>query len=390
MLHEIKAFYDSILSPKYRHTDLDTLNEKFEQLQGLKNDLGHDKAYILLINAMSQIMAKLEKSSRLVKMPNDRIWSNLSERGINKAIPAIMKRRGQSWPVEYTDRWENTCHVSNGHWQTKNYRVMDVVGYMFLMKMGGDCLPKDATPIFNDLHDIQQLENQLNGGSNNILCTGKRHYIRFTDDQFRQFSGFKLGSTQIRDLLLHTSRVEFKLTFPVRLKSTGSKENTHRMNYYSRFFEMGYEDLNVKNNGVVLARRYTINFNTLLGELFVNNLLAKFNDWIDTRFYLLPNSAQYFYRRALIHHNFRRKEFNLATIAEYAGLTDSNPWNLVTTIDSNIMEPLIEKGYIDSYEKVDDDPKAPKYILRRSYTNSSGKSREEVGSVKDVVGSVKR
>jgi hypothetical protein len=382
MLHEIKAFYDSILSPKYRHTDLDTLNEKFEQLQGLKNDLGHDKAYILLINAMSQIMAKLEKSSRLVKMPNDRIWSNLSERGINKAIPAIMKRRGQSWPVEYTDRWENTCHVSNGHWQTKNYRVMDVVGYMFLMKMGGDCLPKDATPIFNDLHDIQQLENQLNGGSNNILCTGKRHYIRFTDDQFRQFSGFKLGSTQIRDLLLHTSRVEFKLTFPVRLKSTGSKENTHRMNYYSRFFEMGYEDLNVKNNGVVLARRYTINFNTLLGELFVNNLLAKFNDWIDTRFYLLPNSAQYFYRRALIHHNFRRKEFNLATIAEYAGLTDSNPWNLVTTIDSNIMEPLIEKGYIDSYEKVDDDPKAPKYILRRSYTNSSGKSREEVGSVK--------
>jgi hypothetical protein len=57
MLHEIKAFYDSILSPKYRHTDLDTLNEKFEQLQGLKNDLGHDKAYILLINAMSQIMA---------------------------------------------------------------------------------------------------------------------------------------------------------------------------------------------------------------------------------------------------------------------------------------------------------------------------------------------
>jgi hypothetical protein len=183
--------------------------------------------------------------------------------------------------------------------------------------------------------------------------------------------------------------VEFKLTFPVRLKSTGSKENTHRMNYYSRFFEMGYEDLNVKNNGVVLARRYTINFNTLLGELFVNNLLAKFNDWIDTRFYLLPNSAQYFYRRALIHHNFRRKEFNLATIAEYAGLTDSNPWNLVTTIDSNIMEPLIEKGYIDSYEKVDDDPKAPKYILRRSYTNSSGKSREEVGSVKDEVGSVK-
>jgi hypothetical protein len=385
----IREYYDSILSPKYRHANLETLKEKLEQLQDLKDDLGHDMAYTKLINAMSQVIAKLEESSRLANMSRDRIWSNLSERGMNKVIPAIMKHRGQSWPVEYTDKWGNTCHVSNGHWETKNYRVMDVVGYMFLMHMGGDSLPKDATPIFNDLHDIQQLEKQLNGGHSHAFSTGNRHYIRFTDDQFRQYSGLQMSSTQIRDLLLETSRVEFKLTFPVRLKSTGSKENTHRMNYYSRFFEMGHEDLNVKSNGVVLTRRYTINFNTLLGELFVNNLLAKFNDWIDTRFYLLPNSAQYFYRRALIHHNFKRKAFNLATIAEYAGLTDSNPWNLVTTIDSNVMEPLIEYGYIDSYEKVDDDPKAPKYILRRSYTNSTEKLKEEAGSVKDEVGSVK-
>jgi hypothetical protein len=211
---------------------------------------------------------------------------------------------------------------------SKNYRVMDVVGYMFLMKMGGDCLPKDATPIFNDLHDIQQLENQLKGGNSNVLSTGNPHYIHFTDDQFRQFSGFKLSSTQIRDLLLETSRVEFKLTFPVRLKSTGSKENTHRMNYYSRFFELADEELNKKSNGVVLTRRYTIRFNTLLGELFVNNLLAKFNDRIDMRFYLLPDSAQIFYRRALVHNNIGKIPYNLATIAELAGLNDSNRWNL--------------------------------------------------------------
>ena len=167
-----------------------------------------------------------------------------------------------------------------------------------------------------------------------------------------------MSSTQIKDLLLETSRVEFKLTFPVRLKSTGSKENSHRMNYYSRFFEIGHEDLNGKNNGVVLARRYAINFNTLLGELFVNNLLAKFNDPIDMRFYLLPDSAQIFYRRALVHNNFKKTEFNLATIAEYAGLTDRNPWNLVTTVETNILQPLIEYGCIDSYEKVCDDPKA--------------------------------
>jgi len=389
ILHEIKGFYDSIPSPKYRNSDLDTLKEKFDQLQDLKDDLGHDKPYTKLNNAMSQVIAKLEESSRLANMSRDRIWSNLSERGMNKVIPAIMKHRGQSWPVEYTDKWGNTCHVSNGHWETKNYRVMDVIGYMFLMHMGGDSLPKDATPIFNDLHDIQQLEKQLNGGHSHAFSTGNRHYIRFTDDQFRQYSGLQMSSTQIRDLLLETSRVEFKLTFPVRLKSTGSKENTHRMNYYSRFFEMGHEDLNVKSNGVVLTRRYTINFNTLLGELFVNNLLARFNDRIDKLFYLLPDSAQYFYRKALSHHNKKRNEFNLATIAGYVGLIDNNQWNLITTIENNILKPLIEYGYIDSYEKTGEDPKAPKYILRRSYTNTTGKLREEVGSVKDEVGSVK-
>ena len=389
IFNEIIAYYNSIASPKYRNVDLDSLIEKFDLLQGLKDNLGHDKAYSKLVNAMSQVIAKLEKSSKLVNMPVDQIWSNLSERGMNKAIPVIMKRRDQSWPVEYTDRWGNTCHVINGHWEAKSYRVMDVIGYMFLMKMGGDCLPKNATPIFEDLHDIQQLEKQLKGGSGVPLTSGNRHSVRFTDDQFRQFSGFKLSTTQIRDLLLETSRVEFKLTFPVRLNCTESKENIHRMNYYSRFFELGYENQNVKSNGVVLARRYVIHFNTVLGELFVNNLLAKFNDRIDIRFYQLPDSAQIFYRRALVHHSYKTSPFNLATIAKFSCLTDRNPWNLATTVETNILQPLRAYGFIDSYEKVGDDPKAPKYIIHRFGANNDGNSGDVVGSVKDVAGSVK-
>ena len=197
-------------------------------------------------------------------------------------------------------------------------------------------MPKNAEPLFNDLFEIQQRENQLNGNAGTIMTTGARHWIRFNDDDFRRFTGLKVNSTEILTLLLETARVEFKLTFPVRLKSTGAKENTHRMNFYSRFFEIGHEDLSVKSDGKVLTRRYTVVFNTLLGELFVNNLLAKYNDPIDNRFYQLPDSAQFFYRRALIHNDFKRREFHLATIADYAGLKDSNPWNLVTTVETNI------------------------------------------------------
>ena len=191
-----------------------------------------------------------------------------------------------------------------------------------------------------------------------------------------------MNSTEIKTLLLETSRVEFKLTFPVRLKSTGYKENIHRMNYYSRLFEIGHEDLSIKSNGIVLTRRYTIVFNTLLGELFVNNLLAKYNDPFDIRFYLLPDSAQIFFRKALIHNNFKKIVFNIATIADYARLTDNNPWNLANTVETNILEQLREYGYIDSYEKVGEDPKAPKYIIRRFGADSNGNSGDVVGSVK--------
>lgn len=389
IFQEIKEYYDSIPQPKYRNADLNNLKEKFDLLQGLKYDLGPDKAYSKLVNAMSQVIAKLEKAIKLTNMPADQAWSNLSERGTNKVIPFISKCKRQSSAVEWTDRWGYTCSINNGHWGAKHHIVKDVVGYMFLLKEGGDCLPKNAEPLFNDLFEIQQRENQLNGNAGINMTSGTRHYIRFNDDDFRKSTGLKMNSTEILTLLLETARVEFKLTFPVRLKSTGAKENTHRMNFYSRFFEIGHEDLSVKSDGKVLTRRYTVVFNTLLGELFVNNLLAKYNDPIDNRFYQLPDSAQIFYRKALIHNNFKRKEFHLATIAEYAGLTDRNPWNLVTTVETNILKPLIEYGFIDSYEKVGDDPKASKYIIHRFGANNDGNLGDVVGSVKDVAGSVK-
>ena len=385
----IHRYYDSILSPKYRYASIDTLKEKFEQLQGLKDDLGHDRAYSILINGISQVIANLEKFDVLTGKPEGAIWSNLSERGINKVIPPIMKRNGQTWPVEWTDKWGNACSINRGNWNAKNYRVMDALSYMFVLKEGGDCLPVNSRPIFNDIKEIQQRENQLKGGHSNVNPTGKKHYIRFTDDHFRKYTRLQMSSTEIKNLLLETFRVEFKLTFPVRLISTDSKENTHQMSYYSHLFEFAHEDMKVKSNGVVLARRYTIIFNTLLGELFVNNLLAKHNDRIDARLYLLSDSAQIFYRRALSHNNYGRNEYKLATIAKLTGLTDKNQRNLATTIETNILEPLIEYGYIDSYEKVSNGSKQQKYIIRRSGPEIIMKSREEAGSVKDVVGSVK-
>ena len=56
----------------------------------------------------------------------------------------------------------------------------------------------------------------------------------------------------------------------------------------------------------------------------------------------------------------------LFIIFEYTGFKDSNRRNLATTVETNILEAFDENGCIDSYEKVGDASKMPKYNLRRS------------------------
>ena len=389
---DIQRYYRLIKPPKYRNVNLTELKQRYETLINLQPHLNANVLFGRLINAMSQIIARLEKQEALSGMAKGEIWSNLSERGMNKVIPPVYKSKGQCFPIKWTDRWDNTCYVSNGNWAAKNYQVMDALGYMFVLKEGGDCLPKKSAPIFDDLFEIQQRESQLNKPQNpailnpdktsittSTMASGRSHSISFTDKDFRKQTGFKMGTSEILQLLLETSRVEFKLTFPVRLKSTGSKENTHRMNFFSRFYELGYEDIRIRKDGIVQERRYRVHFNTLLGELFVNNLMARYNDRVDLKFYLLPDSAQIFYRRVLLHNNISPFEIGPHKIAGAVGLKDSNTSNLIKTVERNILEPLRLYGYIESFRRAQG-LDGLKYVIMREQKNSE--ALKDAGSVK--------
>jgi len=387
---EINGYYEAIDEPKYRNADLTELKEKYEDLLELKENLGQEPTYERLVNAFSQIISKLEKQKRLSDPSAKGSWSNLSERGMNKVIPPVRPSRETKIPIEWTDKWGNTCYVSNGQWTARNYRVMDALGNMFLLKEGGNRLPEAPSPIFDDLYEVVTRENQLNQKAPEssqeqpeILSQStvrSTYTIGFRDSDFRKFTGLELSSSDILELLLETSRVEFKLSFPVRLKSTGNKENIHRMNFFSRFFELGFEDIQVRKDGIVQERQYRVRFNTLLGELFVNNLKARYNDRIELKFYTLPDSAQVFYRRVILHNSFSSISIHLWKIAEAVGLTDSNPTNLVKTVESNILEPLKQLGYIEGYERTEG-LEGIKYVITRRSPETV--SEKDVGSVKE-------
>jgi hypothetical protein len=168
-------------------------------------------------------------------------------------------------------------------------------------------------------------------------------------------------------LLLETSRAEFKLPFPVKVKDDQKKESLHQMNYFSRFFELGEEKVKVRKDGVVQLRRYRIHFSTLLGELFVNNLKSMFNDRVDLRFYSLPATARLFYRKFLLTHNFPRQDLNLKTIITALGYQDKNKANLIKAITDNILSPLKKDNLILSYE-ITQGLKGTKFIIKRNDT----------------------
>ncbi len=103
-----------------------------------------------------------------------------------------------------------------------------------------------------------------------------------------------------------------------------------------------------------------------LGELFAHNLLSKSYDWLDNRFYRLPNNAQVFYRRFLIHNDYKSIPLKIETIIEALNLVDKNITNLTGTIETNILKPLMDQGLIDSYEKKRDGLYGLKFIIKRS------------------------
>ena len=376
---KIHDYYKSIKDPKYRNADLEQLAQYYKALLKIKPFFEDKGIYTRFVNGISQILARLENEVKLSKLSKDEIWSNLSERGMNKVIPPVYKRHrsDSTVPVEWTDKWQNTCYLNNGYWGAKNYMVMDVIGYLWLLKQGGDSLPEDNTPIFLDLENVITKENELSAkpldfktekttepGSNKSIDSNSFYSLSFDDSYFRRCTGLKLSSIDIKNLLLETARVEFRLTFPVRLKDSGDKEVLHKMNFYSRFYELAVEHEKYRKDGIIQHRRYRIFFTTILGQLFINNLKAKLNSKLDIKFYTLPEYAQIFYRRALLHISFNRTEMNRETIASMVGLNDQNYTNLTKTIETNVLEPLKRGGFIDSYSKTNG-MKDVKFIIVR-------------------------
>ena len=81
----------------------------------------------------------------------------------------------------------------------------------------------------------------------------------------RKYTQKKKSSNEILNLLKQTSRVEFKISFPLRQESNNKmSEKWYVMNIFSRLFEIAYTNKKVRKDGLVQEREYFVIFYLVL------------------------------------------------------------------------------------------------------------------------------
>ncbi len=347
-LNRIRDRYNAIPAPIYKHADLTVLREDFNQLKKMKELLRDNAEYHKLISSMGKVLSSMQ--------PSNSEWQNISERSVNKAIrPTSRFNSDQDGKTEWDNRYgHQQAIIPHRSWSARHFMVLDIVGYSYMLEFGNGNLPKKNLPLFNNANDITLKNDDF--------------VVEISDKQFRKFSSLSIKSKNIYQLLQEVSSSTFKLNYPVRLpfhKSGKSAEDSFSMCDFNSFFSLA--SISGNNN-----KTYEIRFDTLLAQLFLHNLQMRNCDYISASNYHLPQSAQILYRRYILNNNYPQVSVNISNIIQALGYTYSNRTDLINTITTKAIKPLITSKILASYSFVDG-LSDKKFVLRK-VSKSGGRS----------------
>ena len=111
ILQKISHEYYKIKSPKYRHAKYEDIKTMHESLLKIKEHLQENKIYHDLVNGVSQTLSKLKKDKDLKELSRDAIWSNYSERAMNKTIRVSPKGKyiNKKFPIKWFVQEKYEC-----------------------------------------------------------------------------------------------------------------------------------------------------------------------------------------------------------------------------------------------------------------------------------------
>ncbi len=280
-----------------------------------------------------------------------------SERGINRTIRIISKRnKNNNLPIS-----EKQFFIDN-YWNSNDFAMLDIItDFMLREENGGfdfcQISKNPYTPKITGNGKYKISDERLNHLKNDVINktqTSHKMAISCNDIRDRYSHMEKLSCKKIFERVKKVSDTQFKLCYPFRAWSDNKKcfiNRTFDLMQAERtynYFDLKSEYVLTKS-GKVKDVKMLLDFNNILGYLYVINTTTMNVDFIRPDFYDLSSPSQNFYRIFLLSYKNEKFEYLLGTIKEKL--------NFYSVDDSKIrgqiiesLEELKDRDFIKSYE----------------------------------------
>lgn len=256
-----------------------------------------------------------------------------SEKSFNRGICPVMNVKGKTVSYPFVVKNKTfTFRSDYGILGPKQMMIMDIIGTKLIHNVfenenfsGRIPIPKDKMVKelsgkymsykllkYVTTHISPMYEGKIPEGwysSEGKLCDIDKENPRIknatcvvlNDGQLRKELPFlkKYSSKQIQDMIIKTSESVLQMNFPIQFYD-GKKYQTFPFNNYgmpSRLFTMlAIEETKIAKDRHVLEREYLIQFDTILGYMFMQNMASCYRELLPGRFYDLSDYAQLYYR----------------------------------------------------------------------------------------------
>jgi len=332
-----------------------------------------------------------------------------SDKSFNRGICPMMNIKGKKTQFPFILKYNN-FHLQAGPCTMgpKQMMIMDIIGTKLIHMLhrnpgfsgriptNKEKLVKERSGQYISAKLIKFLKNNLSkdgiihksySEDGRLYSVDKKHgrikksqSIILNDGELRRELPFlrKYSSKQIMEMIIQTSNCFLWMSYPIYVY-TGKQYEVipfDNFGFNSRLFTLGgINESKISKSKKVLEREYLIQFDTILGYAFQQNMISSYIDFLPGKFYEMSDYAQLYYRIFILSYypnkgtgKIPKNPLSFDEIKQRLVLITKDNSTLRKTVIKRILEELKSNRFIKDYseEKIDG-----KYFYR--YTRNTWK-----------------
>ena len=231
-----------------------------------------------------------------------------SERGFNRSFFYCRRNKNIQYPLSIElspllNDGRALTYETNDYWDSEKSMFLDIISDMIIYKF----YTMRSFKVPNSPYDVP-IDFLI---KNDIKNVNVNYSVCFTENNLRsRYPMLKnYNSTEIFKVLQSISNTKFKISnYQVRYLLNNKKSSFPYSNYNCNemlnILNLEVTDEKRSHNGLIVYNRsYSITFPSILASYFFSNVISINVDWIDEKFYKLPEIAQMIYKLIILHDN---------------------------------------------------------------------------------------